>query len=264
MRAERRPVVEVRSRVERRQRDGAVHGTRVEIGEAEPPGDLARDRALPAPGGPVDRDDHRRKRRGWAWPARPLLALAVARAICACLGTVSAHFHRAPRGRPVAGVVVERPLARVVAAGLQALEGPVAHRRVDQAQDRPERTVEPLALGLERTVVVAEAHAHGHRGRHRVEARDGVAGRAARRCWPAAAPGGPRARRQSAPRRRRSPGPVLRSCSRQPGLQRRRRGDVVEVVVDVARVDELPDQLEPARCRCLEVTFSSHFVDYST
>ena len=37
----------------------------VQVGEAEPARERARDRALAAAGGPVDRDDHRRKRRGW-------------------------------------------------------------------------------------------------------------------------------------------------------------------------------------------------------
>ena len=44
---------------QRPERDRPVHRARVEVGEAEPARDPARNRALPAARGPVDRDDHR-------------------------------------------------------------------------------------------------------------------------------------------------------------------------------------------------------------
>src|SRR5205085_1913776 len=49
--------------LESRQRDRAIHGARVQIGEAERIGDAARDARLAGPGGPVDRHDGHPRRR---------------------------------------------------------------------------------------------------------------------------------------------------------------------------------------------------------
>ena len=238
-------------RVERRQRDGAVHRARVEIGEPEPPGDLARDRALPAARGPVDRDDHRRKRR--ALGLRVLLALAVACAIRARLGAVSAHRHRAPRARPVARPVVERPLARSRPACLQAL----ARSRPPSPRARspissPDHRVEPLAARAPSARLVARRRTARCRGTVAASARGGSSarpGRAARRCWRAAAARSasrsPSSRSTSA-----SSGPATSGspCSRSQASRAAGVAELLDAVLDdLARVHELADQLEPTR-----------------
>jgi hypothetical protein len=55
---ERARVVEIRARIERRERDGAVHRAGIEVAVAEAARDLARHRGLARPGRAVDRDHH--------------------------------------------------------------------------------------------------------------------------------------------------------------------------------------------------------------
>ena len=146
-------------------------------------------------------------------------------AVGACLGTVSAHLHRAPGGRAVARAVVERPLARVRAAGLQPLPGAVGHRLVDEPDRLAERAVDARAAGLQRGLAVAaEAHLQGTRAA--TARRRSSAARSSRRRSPLLASSSrrsARAGRSSAPSARVRPRHVGQPVLAQPGARRRRR-----------------------------------------
>ena len=120
----------------------------------------------------------------WRGP-RPAAATATSAArVGAGLGPVAADLHRAPGARAVSRRVVERPVAVLRRAGLQARPGSgglrLDHDRQQPAQRRGDARAERLEL---QPAGFPDAHAQ-----RRVAGRRRRAAPPRRRCWPAAAP----------------------------------------------------------------------------
>jgi hypothetical protein len=91
-------------------------------------------------------------------------------AVGARLHGVATALHRAPVAGAVLGVVVEGPLAPVVAAGLQARPGALLHRAVDDRQQPGEGLLHAGRVGLEAGPAVhGEAHPQAGVARRPVE-----------------------------------------------------------------------------------------------
>src|SRR5262249_48662741 len=71
-------------------------------------------------------------------------------AVCPRFRAVAADLHVAPSARAVLRVIVERPLARVLAAGLQPLPRPLRDRIVNDREQPSEPAIDAFCLGLKR------------------------------------------------------------------------------------------------------------------
>ena len=175
-----------------------------------------------------------------AEPAQARFALPVAARLLA----VAADVHRAPGAGVVAGGVVEGPLAVVVGAGLEARPGAVALEVLDRQQQAGLEAAEAGAGGGEFEPAV------GGEGGPDPGALGGFAQRRRarrvappRRCWRASAP---RSDSRSTLDRRR---PRSSSCPQySPVLSAiqvssARVGDRVGLLLDVAGVDELDEEV---------------------
>ncbi len=183
----------------------------------------------------------RPRRRHRATVARRSAGLA-ALAVLPRLVAAAADLHRAPVAGAVLGVVVEGPLAGVVAAGLEPRPGVVLHRAVDDHEQaaegaRPRPRPRPRAA---RSRPRPRAGAGGRARPRRPASAPRRRARAGRRCCSAGARAAPRgsqaARRRSAGRGR---GPSSsRPCSASQATSSAGVAELLEPVVDVQRVHE--------------------------
>ena len=123
-------------------------------------------------------------------------ALLVALAVRARLRDVPAGLHPAPLLRAVLRLVVERPLAGVLGAGLEARPFALDARLGDDREQSRQRAVDPGGVGLElRAAAAVEAQPQPRRGWPRGRAARWRRRRTGSRCCRAAGRAGPRARR---------------------------------------------------------------------